>query len=616
MRGENIVATTINKRGRAYRLRSYIAALTISSGLTAGVSVPAQAQDASSVLKQLSDAMGKGGDIAGLAGAIADAQGEVQRLEGQIGEHREAVNRALVDLQDARTQLRQANQGADSASAELKAAEKAVQDAQRKLDELSRTAYRRANTSEAITGAAGADERQTMLERRAYLRTQADEQRAVVEQLERKRVEKANHGSTMRKAQRLAQVRADRATDAEALARAVLEESSNAIMAALQQRDELVSQEAAAQDALNRARGVDAAPAVNASASSGNVQSTSATVDGETSAQATTTADATSAAAPASATAEPANVTASTAASEAITETAADNAAEAVAETAPAAQSGADTAASASGAEGAQTAAQAAAQAVPATDQQAALAQGSSLGAEAAAVVAQFQPVHTEFAGSSQSDLVAIQNLLVAAADVINNGATAGAQTQSGDAQLATVAPSDEENQLANELGVLLESLPTVETVTEQATQVAGQGTDSRIETVIARAQSQVGVPYAWGGGDANGPTKGIRDGGVADSYGDYNKIGFDCSGLVLYAFAGAGISLPHYTGYQYNHGTKVDPSQMQRGDLIFYGPSGNWHVAIYLGDGMMIEAPQSGGVVQVTPVRQSGMSPYAVRLI
>ena len=127
---------------------------------------------------------------------------------------------------------------------------------------------------------------------------------------------------------------------------------------------------------------------------------------------------------------------------------------------------------------------------------------------------------------------------------------------------------------------------------------------------------SQLGTPYAWGGGDANGPTLGIRDGGVADAHGDYNKYGFDCSGLVLYAFAAAGISLPHYTGYQYQRGTKVSPSDMQRGDLIFYGPNAENHVAIYLGDGQMIEAPQSGSTVKISPVRWGGMSPYVVRMI
>ncbi|MBT0568064.1 NlpC/P60 family protein [Williamsia sp. CHRR-6] len=135
------------------------------------------------------------------------------------------------------------------------------------------------------------------------------------------------------------------------------------------------------------------------------------------------------------------------------------------------------------------------------------------------------------------------------------------------------------------------------------------------VETVVNRALSQLGVTYAWGGGNGNGPTKGIRDGGVADSYGDYNKVGFDCSGLMMFAFAGIGISLPHYTGYQYTSGPQVPLSQMQRGDMIFYGPNASEHVALYLGNNQMVEAPQSGDVVKISPLRTSGAMPYVVRL-
>nr|WP_255375688.1 NlpC/P60 family protein [Saccharomonospora sp. CUA-673] len=135
------------------------------------------------------------------------------------------------------------------------------------------------------------------------------------------------------------------------------------------------------------------------------------------------------------------------------------------------------------------------------------------------------------------------------------------------------------------------------------------------VEAVVQRAMSQLGVQYAWGGGNASGPTYGIRDGGVADAHGDYAKIGFDCSGLMIYAFAGV-QALPHYSGYQYDSGRKVPLSQMQRGDMIFWGNAGIHHVALYLGNGQMIEAPQSGGHVQVVPVRYGDILPYATRLI
>ena len=128
------------------------------------------------------------------------------------------------------------------------------------------------------------------------------------------------------------------------------------------------------------------------------------------------------------------------------------------------------------------------------------------------------------------------------------------------------------------------------------------------IEHVISRAQSQIGVPYSWGGGNAAGKSRGI-DGGA-------NTVGFDCSGLVLYAFAGAGINLPHYSGSQYNMGRKIPVAQMRRGDALFWGPNGSQHVAIYLGNNQMIEAPYTGSFVKISPVRTSGMTPFAVRYI
>jgi cell wall-associated NlpC family hydrolase len=128
------------------------------------------------------------------------------------------------------------------------------------------------------------------------------------------------------------------------------------------------------------------------------------------------------------------------------------------------------------------------------------------------------------------------------------------------------------------------------------------------VEYVIRRGMSQIGVPYSWGGGNAAGPSKGIDSGA--------GITGFDCSGLVLYSFAGVGIKLPHYSGSQYNMGRKIPSSQMRRGDVIFYGPGGSQHVTIYLGDGQMLEAPDIGLKVRVAPVRTSGMTPFVVRYI
>jgi cell wall-associated NlpC family hydrolase len=128
------------------------------------------------------------------------------------------------------------------------------------------------------------------------------------------------------------------------------------------------------------------------------------------------------------------------------------------------------------------------------------------------------------------------------------------------------------------------------------------------IEYVIRRAGSQMGVPYSWGGGSLTGPSAGVDD--------DAGKIGFDCSGLTRYAFAGVGVRIPKYSGDQYTAGRPISPSEAKRGDLIFYGPGGTQHVTIYLGGGRMLEASSAAGHVTVSPVRTAGMSAHLVRFI
>ncbi|MDP0397450.1 NlpC/P60 family protein [Tsukamurella strandjordii] len=136
------------------------------------------------------------------------------------------------------------------------------------------------------------------------------------------------------------------------------------------------------------------------------------------------------------------------------------------------------------------------------------------------------------------------------------------------------------------------------------------------IDAVIARGMSVIGVQYAWGGGNAWGATRGVRDGGVADSFGDYNRIGFDCSGFTAYAFAAVGIALPKYSGYQYTTGKQYPVSQIKRGDMVFRGPGGTQHVAIYLGNNQILESPQSGGAVRVAPFDASTFLSTVVRVI
>ena len=97
---------------------------------------------------------------------------------------------------------------------------------------------------------------------------------------------------------------------------------------------------------------------------------------------------------------------------------------------------------------------------------------------------------------------------------------------------------------------------------------------------------TQLGKPYSWG---AAGP----------DSY--------DCSGLVAWAYGQMGVSLPHYTGAQWNVGVPVSRSDLQPGDLVFFDGIG--HVGIYVGGGQFIHAPHTGDVVKISSLDEYGLS-------
>lgn len=113
--------------------------------------------------------------------------------------------------------------------------------------------------------------------------------------------------------------------------------------------------------------------------------------------------------------------------------------------------------------------------------------------------------------------------------------------------------------------------------------QAAGAGQGAAVEAVLAFARSQLGVPYLWGGA---------------------SPAGWDCSGLVMAAFARVGIVLPHNAELQYEQtaGEAVPLDQVEPGDLVFFGPSlaTIGHVGIVVGGGAMIDAPHTGAVVRV----------------
>jgi cell wall-associated NlpC family hydrolase len=119
-------------------------------------------------------------------------------------------------------------------------------------------------------------------------------------------------------------------------------------------------------------------------------------------------------------------------------------------------------------------------------------------------------------------------------------------------------------------------------------------------EAVVQAAKTQLGLPYVWGGGNENGPSGG----------------GFDCSGLVLYAFKQGGAPLPGaprtaQTQYAVTAAKALpggfDPASYQAGDLLFYGTADNiHHVAIAIGNGQLIQASTFGEPLNIKPIYHS----------
>jgi cell wall-associated NlpC family hydrolase len=99
---------------------------------------------------------------------------------------------------------------------------------------------------------------------------------------------------------------------------------------------------------------------------------------------------------------------------------------------------------------------------------------------------------------------------------------------------------------------------------------------------VVGIALGELGTPYVWGGASPGG---------------------FDCSGLVMWAFAQVGVSLPHSTYALYGMGVPVSSDQLQPGDLVFFDGVG--HVGIYIGGGQFVHAPHTGDVVKVSSLSE-----------
>jgi cell wall-associated NlpC family hydrolase len=123
---------------------------------------------------------------------------------------------------------------------------------------------------------------------------------------------------------------------------------------------------------------------------------------------------------------------------------------------------------------------------------------------------------------------------------------------------------------------------PSAPVDSPSSTPVADPPVGVGADAAIAAARSVLGVRYTWGGASPS--------------------TGFDCSGLVMWAWAHGGRSLPHSSAAQYSSTQHISMSALQPGDLVFYG-SPIHHVALYIGGGQIIHAPHTGSYVQIASV-------------
>lgn len=495
-----------------------------------------------------------------LIAKLSASQAEIADLDLKIGELREAANRAFVDLHDAQSRSEQARRGAEEAKRRLEQSQLAVEKARAELSAVTRSQYRNSAGGGPLQSLGGEQTQKDVLDRSLFLRQRSGEKQQKLAEVEQARLEAANDESLQRQASDLAQQAADEAVAAEAATRSELDSLSSQLKGVLQQREAASSELTSLEEDVALERGASGQPA----SSREQVQDAPAELYDVSPELLDAVEERVSEIAPG---------------------TSAPNEQALVQAVNTAQRTGGFVEVS----DQSDTAQLEYSEGSDVTDL---LTQAATIAA-AEALVGSSQPDHSEtlspYGGSSTNEVIAAfaQGLnSVLAAD------SSASQPETGASDLSQVVPA----------------VGTFESITNEVrSALTPSANSSSVETVIARAEAMIGTPYVWGGGDANGPTVGVNGGSMS---------GFDCSGLVLYAFAGVGISLPHYTGYQYQRGTPVAPSEAQRGDLLFWGPGGSQHVAIYLGDGMMIEAPQAGQNVQIAPVRWAGMSANAVRLL
>lgn len=207
--------------------------------------------------------------------------------------------------------------------------------------------------------------------------------------------------------------------------------------------------------------------------------------------------------------------------------------------------------------------------------------QAKSKMASAEAASRELRSVESQVKGKLATLVQQRQEAAQRASEARARAQAAAAQSQAAAQQAATTAPSAGAGAAASSAPA---ETPSVQAPAPSAPAPSAPVPSSgRGAAAVAAAASQLGTPYVWGGSSPGG---------------------FDCSGLTMWAWAQAGVSLPRVTYSQRNAGQVVPISQLQPGDLVFY--SGFGHVGLYAGNGTIIHAPHTGDVVKYSSLYMS----------
>lgn len=609
-----------------------VLAVAVTAGVTLqSTTMVAQADDKRTVESFLAD----------LVGQVSRAKTQVFEMETLMGSLREDANKARVDLVNSQSAAQTAQDKVVDARGRLKDSDTEVTKAQAKLNDIARSAYAQGGDASAVNLAAGgSDAVSDSLDRSSYIDAASKKQQNEVDRLDLARTQNANEESSLRDSRDKANSAVDDAVSKYNTARDTLNNSQNSLTEKQKEYKRLLDEKSKAEKALREARAaVETFTNTHPEASSWDKRKVAEKAAEKAGAEVEKAEDSED-----KSQETPAEETQSTEDSAENTENTKNT----------------ENSETTENAEGAQPAEANESTESDLSDQSDESPAQGSLGNPAGLpeLPAELQSSYDLNPSGDDQRQAALDGLRKAGESALMAGfttalsgnpdgavaaaahagretagqeydramgagtSTAPAAQENPEAAEAPEAPEAPENPETAETPEAPDEAVAPETPENPAEAIADAldpsspdtsgSAEEKIERVIKRAESQLGLPYAWGGGNFHGPTKGIRDGGVADAHGDYNKVGFDCSGLMMYAFYEVGIELQHYSGYQYTAGKQVPSSEAKRGDMLFW-PG---HVALYLGDGKMIEAPQSGDVVKISDVRWGGMQPMAVRMI